>query len=90
MKPRSRHVLRICRAEFCRNKGSEDLIEHVEKRLGLKLGETTVDGSFSLDSVYCLGNYAFAPSVLFDGKPYGPISARAADALIEDVLRRMK
>jgi len=82
------HILRICRAEFCRSKGCEPLIEHVEMRLGAKLGETTADGSFSLESVYCIGNCAHSPSILLDGKPYGPVSARAVDFLIDEVMAR--
>jgi formate dehydrogenase subunit gamma len=64
------------------------VIDHVEKRLGAKLGETTPDGSFTLDAVYCLGNCALSPAVLLDGKPYGRVSAQVADFLIDDVRRR--
>jgi len=80
------HVLRICRAEFCHSTGSDQLIEHVEKRLGAKLGETTADGSFTLDAVYCLGNCGHSPAVLLDGKPYGRVSAQVADFLIDEHL----
>ena len=78
-----RHILRICRAEFCRSKGSDSLIEHIEARLGAKLGETTADGTFALEAVYCIGNCAHPPSLLLDGKPYGQVSTQVADLLIE-------
>jgi formate dehydrogenase subunit gamma len=68
--------------------GCERVIDHVEKRLGAKLGETTADGSFTLDAIYCLGNCALSPAVLLDGKPYGRVSAQVADFLIDDVRRR--
>ncbi len=83
-----RHILKMCRAEFCQSMGCDQVIEHVEKRLGAKLGETTADGSFSLDAVYCLGNCALSPAVMLDGKPYGRVSAQVADFLIDDVQRR--
>jgi len=66
------------------------LIEHVEKRLGAKLGETTADGSFTLDAIYCLGNCAHSPAVLLNGKPYGRVSAQVADFLIDDVQNQLK
>ncbi|MCU1337916.1 MAG: nuoE [Bryobacterales bacterium] len=83
-----RHILKMCRAESCQSMGCDRVIEHVEKRLGAKLGETTADGSFTLDAVYCLGNCALSPAVLLDGKPYGRVSAQVADFLIDDVRRR--
>ena len=86
--PPGRHVLRICRAESCQSMGSNPLIEHVEKRLGVKLGETTADRSFTVEPVYCLGNCALSPAIMLDGQPYGRVSAGVADALIENALRK--
>ncbi len=86
--PPGRHTLKMCRAESCQSMGCDRLIEHVEKRLGAKLGETTPDGSFTLDAIYCLGNCAMSPAVMLDGKPYGRVSAQVADFLIDDVRRR--
>jgi formate dehydrogenase subunit gamma len=86
--PPGQHVLKVCRAEACQSMGCDQLIDHVEKRLGAKLGETTPDGNFTLDAVYCLGNCALSPAVMLDGKPYGRVSAQVADFLIADVRRR--
>ena len=80
--PPGEHVLRICRAEACQAMGCDALIHHVESRLGAKLGETTADGAFTLEPVYCLGNCALSPSVMLDGKLHGRVSAKKADALI--------
>ena len=85
--PAGRHVLQICRAESCQSMGSNSLIAHVEKSLGVKLGETTADGSFTLRPVYCLGNCALSPAVMLDGQPYGRVSAAVADSLIENARR---
>lgn len=83
-----KHVLKMCRAESCQSMGCDAVIEHVEKRLGAKLGETTADGNFTLDAVYCLGNCSLSPAVMLDGKPYGRVSEQVADFLIDDVQRR--
>ena len=82
-----RHVLRLCRAEACQSMGCESLVQHVEKRLGVKLGETTADQSFTVESVYCLGNCALSPSAMLDGKPYGRVSPQVADFLIDSARR---
>ena len=81
--PPGRHVLQMCRAEACQSMGCGALIEHVEKRLGIKLGETTADGGLTLEQVFCLGNCALSPAVMLDGQPYGRVSASIADALID-------
>jgi formate dehydrogenase subunit gamma len=86
--PAGRHVLQMCRAEACQSMGCENVIRHVEDRLGLKLGETTEDSSFTVEPVFCLGNCALSPAVMFDGKLYGRVSSDVADFLIDDAKRR--
>ena len=85
--PPGRHVLRICRAESCQAMGCDALIEHVEKRAGVRLGETTPDGSLTVEQVFCLGNCALSPAVLLDGEPYGRVSPNVADFLIDSSRR---
>jgi formate dehydrogenase subunit gamma len=86
--PAGRHHLQFCRAEACQSMGCDRLIEHVESRLGVKLGETTGDGIFTADPVYCLGNCALSPAMMLDGRPYGRVTPEVADFLIDDVRRR--
>ena len=85
--PAGKHVLQICRAESCQAMGCNSLVAHVEKNLGVKMGETSVDGNFTLRPVYCLGNCALSPAVMLDGQPYGRVSAAVADSLIENARR---
>jgi formate dehydrogenase subunit gamma len=87
--PHGRHVLKMCRAESCQAMGCDSVIEHVEKKLDLKLGETTADGALTVEAVYCLGNCALSPNVMLDGKPYGRVSKDVADFLVDSV-RRMQ
>jgi formate dehydrogenase subunit gamma len=83
-----RHVLKMCRAEACQSMGCEKMIGHVQDRLGVKLGQTTEDRSFTVEAVYCLGNCALSPAVMLDGKLYGRVSSDVADFLIDDAKRR--
>jgi formate dehydrogenase subunit gamma len=86
--PAGRHVLQMCRAEACQSMGCESVIRHVEDRLGVRLGETTEDRSFTVEPVFCLGNCALSPAVMLDGKLYGRVSSDVADFLIDDAKRR--
>jgi formate dehydrogenase subunit gamma len=82
-----KHVLKICRAESCQSMGCDALIQHVEKRLGVKLGGTTPDRSLTVEQVFCLGNCALSPAVMLDGEPYGRVSPSIADFLIDSSMR---
>ena len=55
--------VRVCRAEACQSVGAHELADHARRALGVGIGETTPDGSVTLDQVFCLGNCALGPSV---------------------------
>jgi formate dehydrogenase subunit gamma len=86
--PPGRHVLKLCRAEACQSMGCDKTIQHVENKLGIQLGETTADGSFTLEPVYCLGLCALSPAAMLDGKPFGRVSPQIADFLLDSARRR--
>ena len=64
--PAGKHVLQICRAESCQAMGCNSLVAHVEKNLGVKMGETTKDNRFTLLPIVCLGTCDRAPAMLVD------------------------
>jgi len=84
--PAGRHVLRVCRAEACQSMGCEALVAHLEQRLGVRMGETTADGTLTLQTVYCLGNCALSPAMLLDRELHGRVSPGRADRIL-DALR---
>jgi formate dehydrogenase subunit gamma len=71
--PAGRHVVKVCRAEACQAMGANALVASIEKTLKIKLGETTADGSVTLEAVYCLGNCALSPAMLVDEKLVGRV-----------------
>jgi formate dehydrogenase subunit gamma len=77
-----RHVLKVCRAEACQAMGCESLAGPLETKLHATMGETTSDGAFSLETVYCLGNCALSPAVMLDGRMYGKVTHERLDALL--------
>jgi formate dehydrogenase subunit gamma len=85
--PPGQHVLKLCRAEACQAMGSDDLAARAERRLGVKLGETTPDGRVTVEAIYCLGLCACAPSAMLDGEVIGRLDATCLDALLTEVQR---
>ena len=80
--PPGRHVIRLCRAESCQAMGAGALARHVKGRLGIDFGQTTADGKFTLDPVYCLGNCACSPAMTVDDEIYGRVSAESFDGAL--------
>jgi formate dehydrogenase subunit gamma len=85
--PAGRHVLKLCRAESCQAMGSERLAGHLEEKLGLRFGETSVDGTLTLESVYCLGLCALSPAALVDDRVVARLDERRLDALLAEAAR---
>ena len=82
--PPGRHVLKLCRAESCQAMGADALAAHAEARLGVSFHESTPEGHFSLEPVYCLGLCACSPALLLDGEPHGRVTPQRLDALLEE------
>lgn len=79
--PPGRHVVKVCRAEACQSMGCEPLIAHIEKKVGTTLKHTADDGSVTLEPVYCLGNCALSPALMWDGELHGKMTPQKFDRL---------
>lgn len=76
MEPRGKHVINVCTGTACYVKGAPRLIQMLEEELGIKLGETTKDGQFTLTSVRCVGACSLAPVFLIGEETFGRIDTR--------------
>ncbi|ARM90288.1 formate dehydrogenase gamma subunit protein [Rhizobium sp. CIAT894] len=85
--PAGRHVLKLCRAEACQSMGGDAVAERVKTLLGIDFHQTTLDGSVTLEPVYCLGLCACAPSAMLDGEVYGRIDDQTAAELVAEARR---
>ena len=81
--PRGQTTIHLCRAEACQAMGSRKLETHAKKRLGIEFGETTSDGRFSLEPVYCLGNCACSPSIRMGDDIHARVDEKRFDQLLE-------
>lgn len=79
-KPAGKHVIYLCRAESCQAMGAVTLEKHVKQRLGVDFHETTKDGEYTLEPVYCLGNCACSPAMMVDGELKGRVTPERFDA----------
>ena len=78
--------IQICRGTACHVKGSLDLLEILQQELGIKAGQTTRDGAFSLETVACLGACSIAPVMTVNGEFYGHLDKKA----VRETLGRFK
>jgi NADH:ubiquinone oxidoreductase subunit E len=67
LRPRGKHVCTVCMGTACHVRGAPLLLNEVEGQLGVKPGETTEDGLFTLERVNCVGACALGPVVVADG-----------------------
>jgi NADH-quinone oxidoreductase subunit E len=69
LRPRGKCLIEVCRTSSCWLMGADDIVDHIETKLGIKDGETTPDGKFTLKTVECLGSCGTAPMMQV-GKDY--------------------
>jgi formate dehydrogenase subunit gamma len=85
--PAGRHVVRLCRAESCQAMGCERLAAHLETRLGIPFGETTLDGAVTLEAVYCLGLCAQSPAAMIDDRVVARLDEGKLDRVLAEAVR---
>jgi formate dehydrogenase subunit gamma len=84
--PAGRHILKLCRAEACQSMGGDAVADRVKALLGIDFHQTALDGSVTLEPVYCLGLCACAPAAMLDGELHG----RVDDGTIEEIIAEVR
>jgi formate dehydrogenase subunit gamma len=77
-----RKVIRVCRAESCQAMGAAALAAHIQSRLGIEFGQTSADGAFTLEPVYCLGNCACSPAIVVGDDLHGRVNPDRFDKIL--------
>ncbi len=84
LKPVGKYMFEVCQTGPCMLRGSDDIIAYIGEKLGIKSGETTADGMFTLKTVECLGACGYAPMMQL-GKHYREhLTKEKVDAIIEE------
>ncbi len=81
-KPVGRHVVEMCTNVSCCLTGAEGIWTHLQKKLGVKPGETTADGRITLREVECLGSCGTAPAMLIDDEMYERLTVEKVDEIL--------
>jgi len=71
LEPKGEHIIRVCMGTACYIKGAQSLIDRIGTDLGIKPGETTKDGKFTLEATRCLGACGLAPVMTIDDDVHG-------------------
>lgn len=74
LNPKGKHRISVCLGTACYVKGSDKILEEVEKEIGIKCGECTQDGLFSIDSCRCVGACGLAPVMMIGDEVYGKLT----------------
>lgn len=83
-KQRGKYVIRICESAPCHVAGADQVIKALENELGIKMGETTADGKFTLELTECVGQCQKTPVITINCKPYGGVSAEQIPQILAE------
>ena len=86
--PKGKHQISVCLGTACYVKGSDKVLEEVEKMLGIKSGECTPDGLFSIDSCHCVGACGLAPVMMIDEEVYGKLTPAEVHKIIANYMAK--
>ncbi len=85
LEPCGRHKINVCTNISCLLCGSEEVVAHLQERLGIKLGETTADGKFTLSEVECLGACVGAPMMQVNRDYHERLTPETIDAILDSL-----
>jgi NADH:ubiquinone oxidoreductase subunit E len=82
LKPKGEYIIKVCLGTACHVSGGPQILETMEKALGIKAGSTTSDAKFSLEAVRCVGSCALGPMVLVNEQPHGKMTSTKTSELV--------
>jgi NADH-quinone oxidoreductase subunit E len=85
--PVGKHIIRMCHGTACHVQNVTEITESMIDHLGIKDGETTVDGLFTIETVACLGCCSLAPVMMIGEETYGKLSPTEALKIIKEIKR---
>ena len=84
LEPKGKYVIGCCLGTACYVKGAQQVIDKFSEIIGIKPGETSADGLFTLDALRCIGACGIAPAVTINGKVYPKLSVDAVPKIVEE------
>ncbi len=84
MTPRGEHPIDVCMGTACYVRGAEKVLEEFKRQLKIEVGETTLDGKFSINSLRCVGACGLAPVVIVGDKTYGAVTSADVKNILKE------
>ncbi|MBC7221547.1 NAD(P)H-dependent oxidoreductase subunit E [Candidatus Bipolaricaulota bacterium] len=85
LKPRGRHIIRVCESPNCHLAGAWSVVEELKKTLGIEVGQTTPDGLFTLELTSCLGACGVAPVMMVDDEVFGNLTPERVREILRGI-----
>lgn len=86
--PRGEYVINVCMGTACFVRGADAVLHELEKQLGIKAGQTTADGRFTIDALRCVGACGLAPVISINEKVYGRVEASQVAGILKEYARK--
>lgn len=84
MVPKGKYQISVCTGTACYVKGAQKVVDEFKRHLNIEVGNVTEDGSFSLDTLRCVGACGLAPVVMVNEKVYGHVTPKDVAAIIDE------
>ena len=84
LNPTGKIIVKVCRGTACHVRGGAAILSEVEKKLGIKPGETTEDLEYTLETIACFGSCALAPVMVIGDTVYGRMTTKNAAEILSD------
>ncbi len=88
LEPKGEHVVSVCMGTACYVKNIEKVLDKLSEELGIKPGETTPDGKFTLEPTRCLGCCGLAPVIMIDDQVYGRLTPADVPGIIAEYKKK--
>ena len=85
LRPKGKYIIGCCLGTACYVKGAQQVIDKFSEILGIKPGESTEDGLFTIDALRCIGACGIAPAVSINGRVYPKVQVSAVPGIIEEL-----
>ncbi len=84
LEPKGKYQITVCLGTACHVRGGVQIVEDMERKLNIRVGQTTPDRKFTLETVNCLGCCAIGPVIVVNGKYYSHITVKKIDAILKE------
>ena len=87
LKPKGEYIIQVCMGTACHVRGAPLIVEELERQLGIKRGDTTEDGKFSLETVNCVGACALGPVMSINGEYHGHLNPSKVKKILKAYIK---